>query len=295
MSAAKFTLHGELKTALDEERKLRAFNVEKWVDNKTNILNDYCKKAGLKACVVSVSGGIDSSVILALAHRAMEKEGSPIVKVVGVAQPIHSTEKIWKRALELEAAFPKAKIVTVDQSSIFDQLKATVDKSVEVQGGDFAAGQLRSYMRTPVGFYTAQLLSQAGTPAIVIGTGNKDEDGYLFYFCKAGDGVADIQLIADLHKSEVFTVAKFLKVPSSIVLAPPSADLWADQTDEDELGFTYDFVELWTQYLEKSQEEKDKFRSKLSEQALKEFDETGEKAATVHRRNKHKEKYPLNL
>lgn len=58
-------------------------------------------------------------------------------------------------------------------------------------------------MRTPVGFYAAQLLSQNGTPAIVVGTGNKDEDGYLFYFCKAGDGVADIQLIADLHKSEV--------------------------------------------------------------------------------------------
>lgn len=47
-------------------------------------------------------------------------------------------------------------------------------------------------MRTPPAFYVAQLLAQQGTPAVVIGTGNMDEDGYLYYFSKAGDGVSDI-------------------------------------------------------------------------------------------------------
>lgn len=72
---------------------------------------------------------------------------------------------------------------------------------------------------------------------MVVGTGNlgeacgflinlADEDGYLLYFCKAGDGVSDIQLIADLHKSEVFKVAKEIKVPRSVLEAAPSADLW---------------------------------------------------------------------
>ena len=60
-----------------------------------------------------------------------------------------------------------------------------------------------------------------------------DEDGYLCYFCKAGDGVVDVQLIADLHKSEVFTVGKYLEVPEDILVAPPSADLWDGQTDEE--------------------------------------------------------------
>lgn len=60
-----------------------------------------------------------------------------------------------------------------------------------------------------------------------------DEDGYLCYFCKAGDGVVDVQLIADLHKSEVFKVSRFLGVPETILSAAPSADLWDGQSDED--------------------------------------------------------------
>lgn len=93
-------------------------------------------------------------------------------------------------------------------------------------------------------YYTAQLLSTNGFPCIVLGTGNYDEDGYLRYFCKAGDGTVDVQLIADLHKSEVFSVARELGVAKSIQVAPPTADLWEGQTDEDEMGFSYDFVEV---------------------------------------------------
>jgi NAD+ synthase (glutamine-hydrolysing) len=55
----------------------------------------------------------------------------------------------------------------------------------------------------------------------------------LCYFCKAGDGVVDVQLIADLHKSEVFAVGRALNVPQQILSAAPSADLWEGQTDED--------------------------------------------------------------
>jgi NAD+ synthase (glutamine-hydrolysing) len=95
------------------------------------------------------------------------------------------------------------------------------EKAVGIQGEKFARGQLRSYMRTPVAYYVAQLYSQIGLPCIVLGTGNLDEDGYLYYFCKAGDGVADVQLIADLHKSEVFQVAALLNVPKSVLEAPP--------------------------------------------------------------------------
>jgi len=287
--------HEELKKVLAKDREKRAFNAQEWLDRKADSLNEYCRKCGLKACVVSVSGGVDSAVTIAIADYAMKKEGSPIQRVVGVAQPIHSTEKIWKRALEISETYKSIEMFTVDQTPVFDQLKEITDKSIGIKGGDFASGQLRSYMRTPVGFYVAQLLTQNGTPAIVIGTGNKDEDGYLYYFCKAGDGIADVQLIHDLHKHEVFVVGEVLKVPHSILDAPPSADLWDGQTDEEELGFSYDFVELWTEYLSFSQEEQEKFRNALSEEARKEFDYNGEKAATVHRRNKHKDVYPLNI
>ena len=111
---------------------------------------------------------------------AAKQLGSPIQRVVGVAQPIHSTASIWRRALELQPAFG-GEIITVDQTALHSQLDALVTGAMGVSSKPFASGQLRSYMRTPVGYYVAQLLSQEGLPAIVMGTGNQDEDGYLMY------------------------------------------------------------------------------------------------------------------
>lgn len=271
-------LHAELIAHLEAYRAARAFCPQRWIDEKTVKLNDYMRRCGLKACVVSCSGGIDSAVVLFLCQYAKEKGYSKVVsnassssadssagpssalpgvtaetpssieKVVGVCQPIHSSQWSLDRGLETIRACKGAKEVVVDQSAIHTQLQSIVDTAVGLgTGGSFASGQLRSYMRTPVGYYVAQLCGQNGTPAIVMGTGNMDEDGYLAYFCKAGDGVVDVQLISDLHKSEVFAVARAIGVPSSTVEAPPSADLWEGQTDEDELGFSYDFVELLTE------------------------------------------------
>ena len=129
-----------------------------------------------------------------------------------------------------------------------------------------------------------------------MGTGNRDEDGYLGYFCKAGDGVVDVQLIADLHKSEVFKVGAVLGVPESILNSPPSADLWEGQTDENELGVTYDFVELYTGwYLPLPDAKKKEFLDSLDEETKKEWDHYSAISETVHRRNAHKLNGPKNL
>ena len=147
-----------------------------------------------------------------------------------------------------------------------------------------------------MGYYVAQLLGQSGTPCIVMGTGNRDEDGYLGYFCKAGDGVVDVQLIADLHKSEVFKVGAVLGVPESILNSPPSADLWEGQTDENELGVTYDFVELYTGwYLPLPDAKKKEFLDSLDEETKKEWDHYSAICETAHRRNAHKLNGPKNL
>ncbi len=136
------------------------------------------KKCGLKACTVSLSGGVDSAVTLALMKHASKMEGSPIERVLAVAQPIHSSAWALNRATECAKAL-ECEMVSVDQTDLHTQLQKLVDTAVGIEGKPFSAGQLRSYMRTPVGYYVAQLLSQAGTPCIVMGTGNKDEDGYL--------------------------------------------------------------------------------------------------------------------
>lgn len=283
-----------LNAKLSLMRAMRAFNPNKWIEQKCTMLNDYMRKAGLKACTISVSGGIDSAVMYALCVVASKQPGSPIQRVVGVAQPIHSTESIWRRALELPAAFG-GEVITVDQTALHTQLDTIVSSAMGVTSKPFASGQLRSYMRTPVGYYVAQLLSQEGTPAIVMGTGNQDEDGYLMYYCKAGDGVVDVQLIADLHKSEVFVVARELGVPASILAAPPSADLWEGQTDEDELGMSYDFVELYVGWKMLSPVERAKFMAELDKESAALFMDLGAKADVIHRRNSHKAGGPKNL
>eukprot|EP00744_Colponema_vietnamica_P010514 GILI01014858.1.p1 GENE.GILI01014858.1~~GILI01014858.1.p1 ORF type:complete len:320 (-),score=81.90 GILI01014858.1:225-1109(-) len=289
-------LHAELVAQLQSYRKVRAFDPKKWIDNKCALLNDYMRRCGLKACVVSCSGGIDSAATIFLCQYAKDKlENSPIEKVVGVCQPIHSSAWALERGLETIRA-AKATEVVVDQTSIHTQLQALVDQAAGIEGKQFATGQLRSYMRTPVGYYVAQLFSQAGTPAIVMGTGNMDEDGYLAYFCKAGDGVVDVQLISDLHKSEVFLVSKELGVPVSTVSAAPSADLWDGHTDEDELGFSYDFVELLTgHYLKLSTEERLAFENGLGAEAKAQFLALKLAAETVHKRNSHKLNGIVNL
>jgi len=288
-------LHPDLQAKLDEYRKKRNFDAEKWVQQKVTKFVTYLQESHLAAAIVSVSGGVDSAVTLGLIKRAQGVANSPLKRVLAVAQPIHSSGWALDRGIEAAKAL-HSEIITVDQTQLHTQLSGLIDTASAIEGNKFSKGQLRSYMRTPVNYYVAQLLTQQGTPCIVMGTGNQDEDGYLAYFCKAGDGVVDVQLIADLHKSEVFKVGAVLGVPESILNAPPSADLWEGQTDEDELGFGYDFIELFTgAYLPLNEEDKTKFMSSLSSEGKGAFESSQKAAEAIHRRNRHKLSSPHNI
>merc|ERR1712010_84049 len=151
--------HPELIELLKDTRSKRNFDVDSWIDKKTDMFNDYMRNCGLKAAVVSVSGGVDSACILGLAMKAMKKSNSPIKKVLGIAQPIKSTKSIWSRALECKETMG-AEVIVVDQSDIFEQLAKRVQEASGINGSQFSDGQLKSYMRTPVGYYVAQLVSQ---------------------------------------------------------------------------------------------------------------------------------------
>lgn len=300
-------MHKEIKSYLDYYRKIRNTNIPEWVNTKTTKLNTYMKTNGLSSCIVGCSGGIDSSVTFALCKLAQQQEDSPIKHVVPVLLPMRTNKSSNNRAIELCQHFKTTPMVDTiglqalrmkedTGNSFHTWLNTETSKQHKLDVSDFAYGQLQSYLRTPHLYFTAQMMSQYGFPAIVMGTGNKDEDGYLAYFCKAGDGVVDVQLINDLHKSEVYDVGHFLKLPKSILDAKPTADLWEGQTDEDEIGVSYDYVEFVTGFaLNLTDDEYADFIGRLTPDAYTEYNKSLEICQTIHNKNKHKLNGIINL
>lgn len=271
-------LHPELQAKLDEYDCKRAFSEKEFVDKRCQAIIEYLKQNNLKATVVSVSGGVDSAVVLSLLIETRQRYPEYPFKIVALAQPIHSTLEIQARAYEL-AEQKGIKLITIDQSSEHE----TIIQKIEEQTGElyaFSKSMFKSYQRTP----TAYLLA-SHYQGIVVGTGNLDEDGYLYYYCKFGDGAVDVSVIWDIHKNEVFKVAKYLDVPKSILNAPPSADLFPGQTDEGELGVSYDMVRLVYYSLN---DNNDSWINNLSEEAIRQFIAEKRKIEQVHERGLHK-------
>ncbi|KAL0234553.1 hypothetical protein PCE1_001589 [Barthelona sp. PCE] len=287
-----------LQQALETHREAVNFEAGPWIEQILDKTEAYFRNAGLKAAAINVSGGIDSAVTLALLHRLMNRDNSPLEKIVPICQPIHSTEKIINRA-DLLCDYLKLELFNVDQTAVFDMLAPLVSEALHVERTQFADGQLKSCMRTPVAYYAAHLMNASGYPCLVVGTGNYDEDGYLRYFTKAGDGTVDIQLISELHKSQVYSVARSLDLPDFVCDAIPSADLWEGQTDEDELGCPYEFIEFLTgAYLQWDEDKQKDFIATLENEdpvSHKCFNEWYDLASSVHRRSAHKAFWPVNI
>ena len=114
---------------------------------------------------------------------------------------------------------------------------------------------------------------------LVAGTGNKVEDFGVGFYTKYGDGGVDISPIADLMKTEVFGLAKYLGIIESIQNAPPTDGLWDDdRSDEDQLGASYSELEWAMRYLEQNNAQKLTPRQK---EVLRIYN-------TFHSANKHK-------
>lgn len=211
-------------------------NTEKVANYIVNWLTNYAESAGVKGFVVGVSGGIDS----ALTSTLCAKTGFP---VLCVEMPIHQAESQVTRAQEhitqLEHKFFNVTSNRVNLTKAFDDFKKTVPDSDNEDKLKLTLANTRARLRMTTLYYLAGLYD-----SLVVGTGNKVEDFGVGFYTKYGDGGVDVSPIADLLKSEVYELAKFLEIPKSIQEAAPTDGLFGDsRTDEDQLGASYDELE----------------------------------------------------
>jgi NAD+ synthetase len=236
-------------------RLCRNFLPQKYCDAKGIILNNYLKTHNINTVMVALSGGIDSAVVLGLLVHASAMPGSPIKSVVGINLPIFSKgvscnqEATFDKSMELKTRFPTIVFKSVDVSKEFNSMVNTIADTMDITSSNWSSGQLVSNIRIPAMYFVNALLFKNEQNAVVCGTINRDEGGYVGYFGKASDAVADLQLISDIHKSEVYMLAEFMKIPKSIVEAKPHGDVYNGLCDEELLGVTYDFMELYAAYL----------------------------------------------
>jgi NAD+ synthase len=198
--------------------------IEKWMASRV-------KEAEVKGIVVGLSGGVDSAVVAAIGQRVF-KEGA-----LGVIMPCHSNPADKTDAL-LVANHLGLSHKVADLSTTFDTLTDTLEKASSPLT-DMARANLKARLRMATLYGVAQ-----STSRLVCGTGNRSE-WEMGYFTKYGDAGSDLLPLLDLLKCEVRAVAHWLGLPEVIITRAPTAGLWAGQTDEGEMGFTYDDLDRY--------------------------------------------------
>jgi len=197
--------------------------IEKW-------LASLVEKAGARGIVVGLSGGIDSAVVAALAARVFKDEA------LAVIIPCHSDPADVTDAL-LVAEHLSIPHKTIDLTPVFDAFTSATEAVVPMT--DMARANLKARLRMVTLYGVAQ-----STSRLVCGTGNRSE-WEVGYFTKHGDSASDLLPLLDLLKCEVRAVARFLGLPEVIIKKAPTAGLWAGQTDEGEMGFSYDELDRY--------------------------------------------------
>lgn len=207
---------------------MEVIKIVKWIKKKV-------KEANACGCVVGLSGGIDSAVVAALCKKAVGKN------LLCLILPCQSAKFDVDDAIFLAKKF-KLKTRIIDLSPTYIRLL----KSLPNGTNKIAKANIIPRLRMTTLYYFANLLNY-----LVVGTGNKSEIS-VGYFTKYGDGGVDILPLGNFYKSEVKQLAYELNIPEKIIQKIPTAGLWKGQTDEGEMGFTYDELEKVLRSYEKS-------------------------------------------
>lgn len=216
--------------------KKSTIQVEKVNQHIVSWLKEYAIKANVNGFVIGISGGIDSAVTSTLCAQTG-------LTTLCVEMPIHQESTQVNRGKEhieqLKKRFPNVKNDIADLTSVFETFKKEVPNSENEAKLYLSLANTRARLRMTTLYYFAGIHG-----LLVAGTGNKVEDFGVGFYTKYGDGGVDLSPIADLMKSDIYALGKYLEIPESIQKAAPTDGLFGDsRTDEQQLGASYDELE----------------------------------------------------
>ncbi len=196
------------------------------VDAIVDFIRSSISSIGCKGVVVGLSGGIDSATVTKLCVDALGAD-----RVLNVFMPSRFTPaEDYKVTAELSDMWGTEYRV-VDVQPAVDALAAVLLSGKETP---LETGNISARCRMIVLYNLAKKRDY-----VVMGTSNQSEI-MMGYFTKFGDGACDITPIANMYKTEVRQIAKLIGVPDAVIARPPSAGLWEGQTDESEMGISYE-------------------------------------------------------
>ena len=204
--------------------KLLKINCEKVAEYLVNFIRDEFKQNNFTTAVIGLSGGVDSTVVAYLCKIALGKTG-----ICGIILPYKSTPKT-----ALDHAYLVGKILGIRHlefniTSQIDHYFKNFPQADKLRKGNKMARERMSILYDLSAYFNG----------LVVGTSNKSER-YLGYGTIHGDLACGLNPVGDLYKSRIYQIAEYLNVPEEIRKKAPSAELWPDQMDEKELGFTYE-------------------------------------------------------
>jgi len=215
--------------------KLEELNInpESVCELLVDFITEETGKVGFKRAIVGLSGGLDSSAVTYLLAKAMGARN-----VIAVFMPYKTSSPESRKHAELVMKRTRVKNYHVDITPMVDAYFEKFPDADRNRQGNKMARERMSILYD----------LSASEEALVIGTSNKSEL-LLGYGTLYGDVACAINPIGDLYKTQVTQLAAFLEVPQEIIKKAPTADLWVGQTDEGELGFTYEEVDRLLYYM----------------------------------------------
>ncbi len=202
--------------------------MDKTIEDLVTWLREKVTEAKCDGVVFGLSGGVDSAVVAGLSKLAFPKTS------LGLIMPCHSKDEDEIDARLLAQAID-LKVEKVDLTKVYDCLLEEASASEN----DLAKSNIKPRLRMTTLYYYAQRNNY-----LVLGPSNKSEI-YVGYFTKHGDSGCDLFVLADFTKDEVYDLARSLDIPEKIINKKPSAGLVSGQSDEDDLGFSYQVLDSY--------------------------------------------------